>query len=170
MTTIQYQYYPKSRLLPDMLQHVVDVFVTQEYLISSHTHHLHSNDVLHILSNSLISLGFKVEMSKRFEDKIRIPVLFGRNGEMEKYFEADCYHPIQNVVIEIEAGRAVANYQFLKDIFQACVMHDVEQLVIAVRNDYRGSDDFDVVTNFMDTLYASNRLNLPLKGILIIGY
>ena len=74
------------------------------------------------------------------------------------------------MVIEIEAGRAVANYQFLKDIFQACVMHDVEQLVIAVRNDYRGSDDFDVVTNFMDTLYASNRLNLPLKGILIIGY
>lgn len=170
MTTIQYQYYPKSRLLPEMLRHVVDVFVTQEYLISSQTHHLKSNDVLHILSSSLISLGFKVEVSKRFEDKIRIPVLFGRNGEIEKYFEADCYHPIQKVIIEIEAGRAVANYQFLKDIFQACVIHDVEQLVIAVRNDYLGKNDFETVTNFMDTLYASNRLNLPLKGILIIGY
>lgn len=170
MTTIQYQYYPKSRSLPEILRHVVDVFVTKEYLISSQTHHLHSNDVLHILSNSLISLGFKVEVSKRSEDKIRIPVLFGRNGEMEKYFEADCYHPIQNVVIEIEAGRAVVNYQFLKDIFQACVMYDVEQLVIAVRNDYRGNDDFEKVTNFIDTLYASDRLNLPLKGILIIGY
>lgn len=119
MTTIQYQYYPKSRLLPEILRHVVDVFVIKEYLILFQTHHLHSNDVLHILSNSLISLGFKVEVSKRSEDKIRIPVLFGRNGEMEKYFEADFYHPIQNVVIEIEAGRAVVNYQFLKDIFQA---------------------------------------------------
>lgn len=170
MTTIQYQYYPKSQLLPEVLRHVVDVFVAQEYLISSQTHHLHSNDVLHILSNSFTSLGFKVEVSKRSEDKIRIPVLFGRNGVMEKYFEADCYHPTQNVVIEIEAGRAVVNYQFLKDIFQACVMHDVEQLVIAVRNDYRGHDDFETVNNFIDTLYASNRLNLPLKGILIIGY
>lgn len=170
MTTIQYQYYPKSQLLPEVLRHIINVFVTQEYLTSSQTHHLHSNDVLHILSNSFISLGFKVEVSKRSEDKIRIPVLFGRNGEMEKYFEADCYHPTQNVVIEIEAGRAVANYQFLKDIFQACVMHNVEQLVIAVRNDYRGHNDFETVNDFIDTLYASNRLNLPLKGLLIIGY
>lgn len=49
-------------------------------------------------------------------------------------------------------------------------MHDIEQLVIAVRNDYRGHDDFETVINFLDTLYTSNRLNLPLKGILIIGY
>ena len=125
---------------------------------------------LNILFEPLMYLGYKVEVSKSLEDKIRIPVLFGRNGEMEKYFEADCYHPINNIVMEIEAGRAVVNYQFLKDIFQACVMHDIEQLVIAVRNDYRGHDDFETVINFLDTLYTSNRLNLPLKGILIIGY
>ena len=67
--------------------------------------------------------------------------------------------------MEIEARRAVVNYQFLRDIFQACVMHDIEKLVIAVRN-----DDFETVINFLDTLYTSNRLNLPLKGILIIAY
>lgn len=72
--------------------------------------------------------------------------------------------------MEIEAGRAVVNYQFLKDLFQARVMHDIEQLVIAVRNDYRGLNDFETVINFLDTLYTSNRLNLPLKGILIIAY
>ena len=120
MTTIQYQYFPKNQLLPEILRQVVDIFIAQEHLI---------------LSEPLMALGFKVEVSKRLEDKIRIPVLFGRNGEMEKYFEADCYHPINNIVMEIEAGRAVVNYQFLKDIFQACVMHDIEQLVIAVRND-----------------------------------
>lgn len=83
MTTIQYQYFPKNQLLPEILRHVVDIFIAQEHLISSQTHLLHSNDVLHILSEPLMALGFKVEVSKRREDKIRIPVLFGRNGEME---------------------------------------------------------------------------------------
>lgn len=83
MTTIQYQYFPKNQLLPEILRQVVDIFIAQEHLISSQTHLLHSNDVLHILSEPLMALGFKVEVSKRLEDKIRIPVLFGRNGEME---------------------------------------------------------------------------------------
>ena len=129
-----------------------------------------SDEVLHILANDIESCGYQVEKSKRAEDKINVPVLFGRNGSLEKYFNADCYSSLEKVVIEIEAGRAVSNYQFLKDLFQACVMHDVDYLIIAVRNIYRNSKDFDKVINFLDTLYASNRLILPLKGILIIGY
>ena len=73
-------------------------------------------------------------------------------------------------MLEVEAGRAVVNYQFLKDIFQACMMHRVEYLVLAVRNDYRGHDDFQVVRTFLETLYISNRLILPLQGIMLIGY
>lgn len=49
-------------------------------------------------------------------------------------------------------------------------MHDVEYLVIAVRNIYRGNKDFDKMVAFFDTLYASNRLKLPLRGILTLGY
>lgn len=49
-------------------------------------------------------------------------------------------------------------------------MNNVEYLVIAVRNTYRGKKDFISVTTFIDTLYTSGRLKLPLKGILIIGY
>jgi hypothetical protein len=33
-----------------------------------------------------------------------------------------------------------------------------------------GFKDFDKVVQFMSTLYAGNRLALPLKGCLIIGY
>jgi hypothetical protein len=99
-----------------------------------------------------------------------VPVLFGLNGKVSKSFDADAYHPDEGFVIEIEAGRAVSNYQFLKDLFQACMMHDVSYLAIAVRNSYRTSNDFEKVQSFFDTLYASNRLTLPLKGILIIGY
>jgi hypothetical protein len=49
-------------------------------------------------------------------------------------------------------------------------MQDVDYAVIAIRNDYRGSDDFSKVKTFLETLYASQRLKLPLAGVLIIGY
>jgi hypothetical protein len=49
-------------------------------------------------------------------------------------------------------------------------MHDVLYVTIAVRNQYRTSPDFDRVRAFFDTLYASRRLSLPLKGVLVIGY
>jgi hypothetical protein len=64
----------------------------------------------------------------------------------------------------------VDNNQFLKDIFQACMMFGVEYLVIAVRKEYRGRKDFDIIHTFLETLYISNRMHLPLKGILLIGY
>ena len=69
-----------------------------------------------------------------------------------------------------EAGQATENHRFLKDIFEACMMFDVEYLVLAVRNKYRSHYDFDRVYTFLETLYVSNRLHLPLTGILLIGY
>jgi len=64
----------------------------------------------------------------------------------------------------------VLNYQFLKDLFQACMMSDVKYLGLAVRNIYKNSNDFNTVETFFETLYVSNRLQLPLDGILLIGY
>lgn len=170
MSKIQYQFFPKSSGVPNSLLKVVDIFKQKENQITSLKYQLPSNDVLGILSEDIEKLGYRVEKSKRAEDKIQVPVLFGRNGLLEKYFEADGYNQLEQTVIEVEAGRAVTNYQFLKDIFQACVMHDVLYLVVAVRNIYRNQKDFDMVISFLDTLYASNRMILPLKGILIIGY
>ena len=170
MSNIQYQFFPKSSGIPEHLLKIVDIFKHKENLISSLKYQLPSNDVLQIISIDLERLGYQVEKSKKSEDKIQVPVLFGRNGSLEKYFEADCYNQQENTVIEVEAGRAVTNYQFLKDIFQASVMHGVSYLVVAVRNVYRSQKDFDMVISFLDTLYASNRLTLPLDGILVIGY
>lgn len=170
MSKIQYQFFPKSSGVPKSLLKVVDIFKQKENQITSLKYQLPSNDVLGIISEDIEKLGYRVEKSKRAEDKIQVPVLFGRNGLLEKYFEADGYNQLGQTVIEVEAGRAVTNYQFLKDIFQACVMHDVLYLVVAVRNIYRNQKDFDMVISFLDTLYASNRMILPLKGILIIGY
>ena len=167
---VNWQFFPKSDRAPDMAISIVSVFEDASERISSSVHEHSSNVVLAEVCPGLQTLGFEVETGKRAIEKIAVPVLFGQNGKLEKSFEADAYHRAKEFVIEVEAGRAVVNNQFLKDLFQACMMNGVEYLAIAVRNVYRNSRDFERVVKFMDTLYASNRIRLPLKGILIIGY
>ncbi len=167
---INWQYYPKSDKAPELADDVVKAFRKVLPAIDSAQHTLESNAVLLAVRPHLEPKGFRVESGKQQKEKITVPVLFGRNGGLDKAFDADAYNEEQGFVIEVEAGRAVANNQFLKDFFQACMMHGVSYLAIAVRNTYRTSKDFDSVLKFFDALYASNRLQLPLKGLLIIGY
>lgn len=170
-TLINWQYFPKHSQAPNGLLSVVQCFIeVAEQIQSKGNVGQTSNEVLAKLRAGLQSIGFQVETGKTADEKIKVPVLFGANGKVEKAFEADGYHPTEKIVIEVEAGRGVVNYQFLKDLFQACVMQDVDYAVIAVRNDYRGSDDFSKVVSFLETLYASQRLKLPLTGVLIVGY
>ncbi len=126
--------------------------------------------MLRFLRPQLEAIKCKVEVGKARGEKIPVPVLFGLNNHIDKSFDADGLSSDGKIVIEVEAGRAVVNYQFLKDIFQACMMHGVDYLVLAVRNNYRGGDDFKRVHSFLETLYISSRLVLPLKGIVLIGY
>jgi len=167
---INYQLFPKSQQISTDLLAVVQMFQANEIQISSKTHELSSNQVLAVLSEDLEKIGFTIEKSKKKDDKIKIPVLFGRNGNLEKSFDADGVNPTTKTVIEVEAGRGVTNYQFLKDLFQACMMQEIDVLIIAIRNNYKGNSDFEIVATFFDTLYVSGRLTLPLKRILIIGY
>lgn len=167
---INWQLFPKSNALPQHLAQVLDVFKANEPVITSNSKQLSSDAVLAKVAEGLETCGYRVERSKRGPDKIRVPVLFGKNGRLEKAFDADGYNQTTRTVIEVEAGRGVLNNQFLKDLFQACMMHDVDNLIIAVRNIYQNVEDFEVVTTFFETLYASGRLQLPLKNILIIGY
>ena len=74
------------------------------------------------------------------------------------------------IVLEVEAGRGFLNNQFLKDFFEACIMADVDYCVIAVCNIYLKSNDFEKVKAFFDSMYASDRMKIPLRGLLLIGY
>lgn len=167
---INWQYFPKSDKIPHHLEQVVNVFEENQVKINSEKYQYSSDEVLSQLKSGLERINYQVEKSKKSADKIHVPVLFGKNGSLDKYFEADGLNTQTKTVIEVEAGRGVTNHQFLKDLFQASVMHDIEYLIISVRNIYRTSRDFEKVISFLDTLYASNRLKLPLSGILIIGY
>lgn len=73
----------------------------------------------------------------------------------------------KKIVIEVEAGRATENHQFLKDIFEASMMFGVEYLVIAMRKIYRNHNDSERIYPFLETMYITNRIKLPLKGILL---
>lgn len=88
------------------------------------------------VAGGLRDLGFRVESGKKEHEKISVPVLHRRNGQVEKSFEVDAFHPAERWVIEVEAGRATINNQFLKDLFEACMMPSVDYLCLAVRNVY----------------------------------
>ncbi len=170
MNNIEFQFFPRSQGLTTSMEEVVECFEANSSKIQSAEYNLNSNDVLEELRPSLEKIGYKVEKGKKKLEKISVPVLFGRGDQPDKYFYADAVSNDNSIVIEVEAGRAVDNNQFLKDIFQACMMYEVEYLVIAVRKDYRGQNDFEKIYTFLETLYVSSRLNLPLKGILLVGY
>ena len=167
-------------MITNNLRNIINVFEQNYDKISSVNNKTNkSNEVLSICKEGLKEIGYRVESKE--DGVIQVPVLFGRNNTLEKSFRADAYNEDEKTVIEVEAGRGVMNNQFLKDLFQACMMQDVDYLVIAVRNEYktksgnevvkvRTNYDFEEVCKFFDALYSTERLKLPLKGILIIGY
>jgi len=165
-----YQFFPRSQGLNDAIAQVVACFKEVDNQIRSDENDLNSNAVLQILNKPLTKIGYRVEAGKKTADKIPVPVLFGKDNKVDKEFNADAISADGRVVIEIEAGRAIENNQYLKDVFQACMMFGVEYLVLAVRIEYRRHRDFERVYAMLETLYLSNRLRLPLAGILLIGY
>lgn len=167
---IRFQFFPRSQGINREIQAVISSFQLEYEKIKSPDFNLSSNEVLEIVRPHLEKLDFTCETGKTKEKKISVPVLFGYDNKIDKAFNADAVSNDGKIVIEIEAGRATENNQFLKDIFQACMMFEVEYLVIVVRKVYRKHKDFEIIHTFLETLYISNRLHLPLKGILLIGY
>ena len=167
---LNYQFFPRSVGITDEIQSVIQCFEQSYEQIKSPDNELKSNEVLDILRPHLEGINFIVETGKSKGQKLPVPVLFGRNNSIDKYFNADGISHDGRIVLEVEAGRAYSNFAFLKGVFQASMMHGVEYLILAVRNVYKKSNDFEKVYTFLETMYISNRLVLPLKGIILIGY
>ena len=181
--TIAWSYFPKTDPIPNELEEIIGVFeknfkeidtVKDEEKITKGVKEikdrLQSDDILKIVEKDFLDLNFKIETDKKKSNKIRVPVLFGHQGKTAQAFEVDGWHEENKVVLEIERGRAFANNQFLKDIFEVSVMVNVDYLVLAVSNLYKGSNDFEKICVWLETIYATNRIKLSLKGILLVGY
>ena len=167
---MKWTFFPRNKRITSDLLQVVSVFGAQQSNIDSATHNLVSDQVLEKIATGLEGIGYKVEHSKKNADKIKMPVLYGECGAVDLNFEVDAFNEDTGIVVEVEAGRGVTNYQFLKDFFEACCMPDAQYLCIAVRQIYRNQADYEKVCAFFDAMYASDRFTIPLKGVLIIGY
>lgn len=174
---INYQFFPRSHGVTPQIRDIINCFKKVDEDRNANEH-LKSNEMLALVRPHLESVKFTVESGKAADEQIYVPVLFSENDQIEKSFAADALSEDHKIVIEVEAGRAVRNNQYLKDIFQASMMYEVEYLVIAVPNEYQFQlkgikqieHTYKIVRTSLETLYVSNRLQLPLKGILLIGY
>lgn len=192
-------YLPRSQALPPHLAPVIAAFGEIETQLQDHYHawdkwaevgggqgpRLPSNEVLAMVRPGLEAAGFSVEYAKTPTArgvKLSVTVLWGEQGKPAKQYESDAtleHEPGRLTVVEVEAGGGTANNLWRKDLMEASIMPNVDYLVIAVREAYKHrsksgrvntNPDFDTVRNELDAVYASHRLKLPLKGILLVGY
>ena len=139
---------------------------------------LTSDKVLSFLRPSLVALGYKIEEGKHKADLIRRPVLFGDEGSERVAYEVDGYNEEFGIVLEVEAGRGALGNAVYRDLVRASLIVGAEYLALGVMQKYRyrsnGKDSS--VSSYRDTkavieaVYASGRLRLPFKGLLLFGY
>src|SRR5687767_5507811 len=110
---VRFQFFPRSQGIYRAIQDVLDCFSSSQAQLTSSEHELNSNDVLAVLRPHLLKQGYRVELGKTADQKISVPVLFGLNDQIDKSFNADAVSADGKIVIEVEAGRAVDNNQFL---------------------------------------------------------
>jgi hypothetical protein len=84
MSELRYQLFPRSFGITEQVGRAIKCFENNFHLIDSAEFNYSSNEVLEIVRNDLESIGFKIEKSKKQDDKIRIPVLFGLNNKIDK--------------------------------------------------------------------------------------
>ena len=120
---IRFQFFPRSQGITSQIRDVISCFENEVDKIKSPDFNLSSNEVLEVIRPHLERIDFTCETGKSKEKKISVPVLFGYDNKIDKSFNADAVSNDGKIVIEIEAGRATENNQFLKDYFQVIICH-----------------------------------------------
>ena len=170
-TTIRFSSFPRTEPPPSFATELARVFESHERAISTVAlkKGLTSNEVLGVIRDDLVALGFQVEAGKQRADKIQRPVFFGENGEPALNYEIDAYHPVWRCGLEVEAGRAWMGNAVYRDLVQGLVMVQVDTLALAVPNAYKyqsggrtvASSDYSNTVNVAETLYGHTRVRLP---------
>jgi|SRR5450830_106718 len=170
-----WKFYPSALEPPAWVSPVVASFAAARPQIDSRLNvGVTSDDALAALRPELVRQGFDIEDGKTKAKKIRRPVLFGEVGRPMVSYEVDGFHPQYEIVLEVEAGRGAANNADYRDLIRASLMVDARYLVLAMMLHYgagrTGVKSYDQSRDRIDAIYASERLKLPLDGILLVGY
>ena len=72
-------------------------------------------------------------------------MLFGINNHIDESFNADASSNDDGVVMKIEVRCSTENHQFLKNLFQTCMMFNVKYLVIFLRKVYKKHNDSEII-------------------------
>lgn len=177
--SVRYSTFPRTEPPPSFLGGLIDAFRTHEKAVGTlhRAKGLTSDEVLRVLRDDLVELGFEVESSKRKEDKIQRPVFFGENGVPALRYEIDAYQADWRCGLEVEAGRAWMGNAVYRDLIQAMVMVEVDWLAIAVPNAYKyrsggkqaTSGDYANACGVADAVYGHSRVSMPYR-LIVIGY
>jgi hypothetical protein len=179
MTYPRWRYFPTWGQPPEWAQALVDAVTESQENIertrstfedpSASTER--SNAILACLRPALERLGYQVERGKRRDQKIYRPVFFEDEGKVTKSFDVDAFHPVDRIGVEVEYGRTQPNNAVYKDLIELCLMIDVDFGALFVPTTYRTRErPYDYAVNVFQPIFASPRLNLPLKGLLLVGY
>lgn len=172
-----WKYYPSRSPAPAWVGAVVAAFTTAGAAIDSRANHgITSDAALAILRPLLVPLGFDIEAGKKATDKIWRPVLFGEMGRPRVSYEVDGFHPGHGIVLEVEAGRGAVNNADYRDLVRTSLIVDASYLILAMMLEYKTGKvqtttrSYERTREQIDAIYASERLQLPFKGVLLVGY
>ncbi len=170
-----WKFYPSAIEPPAWVSPVVTAFAAVRSQIDSRLNVGVSSDAaLAALRPELVRQGFEIEDGKTKAGTIRRPVLFGEVGRLVVAYEVDGFHPQHEIVLEVEAGRGAANNADYRDLIRASLMVDARFLVLAMMLHYAAGrstiKSYEQARDRIDAIYASERLKLPLDGILLVGY
>jgi hypothetical protein len=170
-----WQFYPARSPAPGWVDSVTTAFSGAQTQIDSRVKSgVSSNMALAALRPALVAAGFEIEAGKTAAGKIRRPVLFGERGHPRVAYEVDGFHPDLRIVLEIEAGRGAAGNADYRDLIRTSLIVDADYLIPGMMLEYRSGKttlrSYERTQDQIDAIYASERLRLPFKGILLVGY
>lgn len=183
MTYPSWSYFPRNTRPPEWAAQVVGVTASVEDAI--HTRQAgrakddsSSDAVLAQLASGLQALGFQVETGKGAAQKIRRPVLFGDDGQVQLAYEIDGFHDQHGIAVEVEAGRGAMNGADFRDIVRTSLLLDAEYLAMWTPITYHYKQNGRPMTkaayastkSTLEAIYTSQRLVLPFRGVLLVGY
>jgi hypothetical protein len=177
----RWRFFPSFAPPPNWVDGLVGAFAAEKETIDSavdHEYRMESNDVLLAVADRLRGLGFAVEAGKKRAGKLPRPVLFGDEGTYLRTYEIDAFQSHLGVALEVEAGRATMGNAIYRDLIQAALIVDAGYLALAVPVEYRYKSggrtarepSYAKTCSVVDAIYASQRLQLPFDGVLLIGY
>jgi hypothetical protein len=170
-----WKFYPSRSPAPEWVVKVVGAFSDAGSNIDSRSKHgVTSDAALAHLRPALVALGFEIEAGKTASGKIRRPVLFGESGRPVVAYEVDGFHPELGIVLEVEAGRGAAGNADYRDLVRTSLIVDAEYLILGMMLEYKTGKatmrSYERTRDQIDAIYASERLRLPFKGVLLVGY